>query len=360
MDTLDVDSLLAPLSDESPCGEDLEYDPDFGAMERASQGTLEQQFGNTIVEAKPAEWREVKSKSLDLFKRTKDLRVAAYLARAMLHVHGLVAFQSGLALIHRMIADFWEPMFPRLDPDDGNDPTLRVNTLLTLCDETDTLPTVRSAWLVQSRAVGQFCLRDILLATGDLTLPEGTEAEVPSLSTIDAAFMDVDVENLKTIAKAAADAVDNMNSIEQLLMEKVGSSHAVDLSSLTSELKQIRNILADRLQRRGVSEPAEQTEGEAEGEESHAGSNGSAGEKRSLDISDLQIRSRDEVIRTLDKICEYYQRSEPSSPLPLLLERCKRLVPLGFLELLRDLAPDAVGQAEALRGGSYSTGDGEG
>lgn len=357
MDTLDVDALLQPLSEDAPCGEDLEYDPDFGAMERASQGAEEQQFGSTIIEAKPAEWREVKSKAQNLFKRTKDLRIAAYLTRAMLHVHGLVAFQSGLSLLNRMIADYWETMFPRLDPDDDNDPTLRVNTLLTLCDENDTLPTVRTAWLVQSRAVGQFCLRDILLATGELTLPEGTEGEIPSLSTIDAAFMDVDVEHLKTIAKAASDAVETMNSIEQLVMEKVGSSHAVDMSNLTSELKQIRNILADRLQRRGVSEPSEEP-AEGEGEESHAGSNGSAGERRSLDVSDLQIRSRDEVIRTLDKICEYYQRSEPSSPLPLLLERCKRLVPLGFLELLRDLAPDAVGQAEALRGGSFSNGDG--
>ena len=352
MDTLDVDALLAPLSDESPCGEDLEYDPEFGVMERASQGAEEQQFGDTIVEAKPAEWREVKSKALKLFERTKDLRVAAYLARAVLHMHGLVAFQSGLALIHRMISDYWEPMYPRLDPDDDNDPTIRVNTLLTLCDENDTLPTVRTAWLVQSRTVGQFCLRDILLATGELTLPEGVEGEIPSLATIDAAFMDVDLEILKTTAQAVADAVENMDSIENLLMEKVGSSHAVDLSSLTSELKQMRNILTDRLQRRGVAEPTEEA-GATDGEGSEAGSNG-AFEKRSLDVNDLQIRSRDEVIRALDKICEYYQRSEPSSPLPLMLERAKRLVPLGFLELIRDLAPDAISQAEALRGGYQS------
>jgi type VI secretion system protein ImpA len=352
MDTLDIDALLAPVSDDSPCGEDLEYDPEFGAMERASQGSEEQQFGDTIVEAKPAEWKEVKSKALNLFKRTKDLRVAAYLARAVLHMHGLVAFQSGLALVHRMISEFWEPMFPRLDPDDDNDPTIRVNTLLTLCDENDTLPTVRTACLVQSRTVGQFCLRDILLATGELTLPEGAEGEIPSLSTIDAAFMDVDVEILKTTAKAVSDAVENMDSIEDLLMEKVGSSHAVDLSSLTSELKQMRNILTDRLERRGVSEPTEET-AEGDGVGSEAGSNGTA-EKRSLDVNDLQIRTRDEVIRALDKICEYYSRSEPSSPLPLMLERAKRLVPLGFLELIRDLAPDAIAQAEALRGG-YQT-----
>ncbi len=268
--------------------------PNSGPWNGPRKAAEEQQFGNTIVEAKPAEWREVKSKALKLFDRTKDLRVATYLARAVLHVHGLVAFQSGLALVHRMISDYWEPMYPRLDPDDDNDPTLRVNTLLTLCDENDTLPTVRTAWLVQSRAVGQFCLRDVLLATGELTLPEGAEGELPNLATIDAAFMDVDIETLKTSAKAASDAMDAMIAIEQLLMDKVGSSHAVDLSSLTSELKQIRNIYTDRLQRRGVAEPSEEA-GATDGEGSEAGSNG-ATEKRSLDVNDLQIRSRDEVI----------------------------------------------------------------
>jgi type VI secretion system protein ImpA len=56
------------------------------------------------------------------------------------------------------------------------------------------------------------------------------------------------------------------------------------------------------------------------------------------------------VVRLLDWICEYYERHEPSSPLPLLLARCKRLVSASFLDIVRDVAPGAVSQVDILRG----------
>ena len=54
----------------------------------------------------------------------------------------------------------------------------------------------------------------------------------------------------------------------------------------------------------------------------------------------------------LDKICDYYQENEPSSPVPLLLKRAKRVATMTFLELLRELAPAGVEQAESLGGTS--------
>jgi type VI secretion system protein ImpA len=56
------------------------------------------------------------------------------------------------------------------------------------------------------------------------------------------------------------------------------------------------------------------------------------------------------VIRALDKICDYYKRYEPSSPVPLFLNRAKRLASKSFLEILRDLTPDALNQALAIGG----------
>jgi len=63
-----------------------------------------------------------------------------------------------------------------------------------------------------------------------------------------------------------------------------------------------------------------------------------------------EIRSREDVIRVLDKLCEYYAQHEPSSPLPLLLKRAKRLTSLSFMEIIQDLAPDAVAQAKSIGG----------
>jgi type VI secretion system protein ImpA len=62
------------------------------------------------------------------------------------------------------------------------------------------------------------------------------------------------------------------------------------------------------------------------------------------------VTSRDEVVRQLDRLCEYYRRYEPSSPLPLLLQRAKRLVAKDFMEIIRDLTPSGLPEAESLRG----------
>ncbi|MBE0617668.1 MAG: hypothetical protein IH608_07060 [Proteobacteria bacterium] len=62
------------------------------------------------------------------------------------------------------------------------------------------------------------------------------------------------------------------------------------------------------------------------------------------------MRSREDVVHLLDKVCDYFRRNEPSSPVPLLLERAKRLVSKSFLEIVRDLAPDGVAQVELIRG----------
>ena len=56
------------------------------------------------------------------------------------------------------------------------------------------------------------------------------------------------------------------------------------------------------------------------------------------------------MIRVLDKICSYYQRAEPSSPIPLLIRRSKRLVSASFMDIVRDIASDGLAQIENLRG----------
>jgi type VI secretion system protein ImpA len=56
------------------------------------------------------------------------------------------------------------------------------------------------------------------------------------------------------------------------------------------------------------------------------------------------------VVRALERISAYYAKHEPSSPIPLLVERCKRLVTMGFLDIIRELAPDGVRQIETLSG----------
>ena len=81
---MNIDALLTPVSSEQPCGENLEYDADYMAMEQACAGKAEQQFGDTIIPAEPADWNKVEQLALSLLERSKDLRVMLALTRAAL------------------------------------------------------------------------------------------------------------------------------------------------------------------------------------------------------------------------------------------------------------------------------------
>ena len=98
---MNIDEFLAPVSAEQPCGENLEYDADFQAMEQAMQGKAEQQFGDTIIPAEPADWTTVEKLAAGLLSRTKDLRVMLALTQAWTKRRGLSGYADGLLLCNR-------------------------------------------------------------------------------------------------------------------------------------------------------------------------------------------------------------------------------------------------------------------
>ena len=64
------------------------------------------------------------------------------------------------------------------------------------------------------------------------------------------------------------------------------------------------------------------------------------------------VTTRAEALRLLDLVLTYYERYEPSSPLPLLIGRARRLADKDFMDILRDLAPDGLNQARLIAGAS--------
>ena len=69
-----------------------------------------------------------------------------------------------------------------------------------------------------------------------------------------------------------------------------------------------------------------------------------------LSVSNLAITTRREAINALDKVCDYFEQHEPSSPLPLLLKRARRLSMKSFLEIIMDISPDGMHQVTSLGG----------
>lgn len=339
MSVVDIEALLKSVSKKTPCGKDLEYDEAFGELERTAQSKSEQQFGDTVVEAEQPKWKEVKKLALKLFIRTKDLRVATYLTRSLVHNDGFPGLAGGLSVICGLLEQHWECVHPQLDAEDDNDPTFRINSLATLSDKDTMISGVREIPLVESRAVGRFCLRDIDIAEGLLDGPTGGDESPADMTVIDAAFLDCSLEDLQKSAEAVSQSVTHIQKIGTIMVGHVGAEMAPDFANLQKELNRVQNILTERLSRRGVGGQAGQD----------AGHDDTAGGGVPAPMSG-EIRCREDVVRMLDKACVYFNRHEPSSPVPLLLQRAKRLISADFIEVMRELAPNGLSQAQQNAG----------
>ena len=338
MGSIDIDVLLTELSADAPCGEDLEYDAEYLAVFEKAKGTPEQQIGNRVEAAVPPNWRDIAKECGDLLQRTHDLRLNLLLTQAATQAHGWEGLRDGLTLLKGTLERFWGTVYPQLDPDDELDPTQRVNILMGLCDFDAFIRPIQFLPIVESRAIGRYNLRDIQFATGKLPPPAGEEPV--QLAAIQAAFSDADLERLTATRNLIADSKGQATLIEEFVTAQVGVGNAPNFAPLVSQLKDILQIMDEHLGRRGV-----EMEGASEASESDETSGNSMPAGRLGAIS-----SRQDVIRALDLVCDYYARLEPSSPVPLFLQRAKRLVTKDFMDIIKDMAPDALGQVQFIKG----------
>lgn len=170
---VDVSHLLSPVSAESPCGDDLEYDASYLELERIAQGQPERQMGDSVLPAEPPAWRDVRELSSQLLGRSKDLRIANYFLQSAIALEGLAGLAQSLTLVRELLTQFWDGVYPQLDADDDNDPTFRINALTGLASE-PVIRLVREANLTSSRAFGAVTLRAALNALDLQRFPSET------------------------------------------------------------------------------------------------------------------------------------------------------------------------------------------
>ncbi|HHB1450811.1 TPA: ImpA family type VI secretion system protein, partial [Serratia odorifera] len=159
---------------------------------------------------------------------------------------------------------------------------------------------------------------------------------------LNAAFLDSDPEQLQATRDALSAARTACEAIEQQVNDQVGSAQGVDLSALKQPLKQALQLLNQAVPGTDSSSDPEAVS------EDNAPSVDAAAPAAPRPTGD--IATRDDVLRSLDKILAYYTRHEPSSPLPVLLNRAKNLVHADFAAIVRNLIPDGMSQFENLRG----------
>src|SRR5262249_35099709 len=156
-------------------------------------------------------------------------------------------------------------------------------------------------------------LNDILLAKQPGGAPvEGQPAPLTE-GQIQAIFKDANLEALTMVYDAVTVSLQHVKGLDLFLSEKVGS-RAANLDELSKSLQQIQSAIAPF-----VGAPAAQGEIEAGTEPTTPG----AAAVATASSASAAIHSREDVVRALDRICDYYRQFEPSSPVPYILRRAQ-------------------------------------
>ena len=347
---LDLDNLLRSFGDEAPSGMDLEYDTDFTTLTLANEPGEERVVGDSVIPAEDPDFAAVEKGALALLERTKDLRIAVMLANASLRTRGILGFEPVLAYMRACLQDYWDSVHPQLDAEDDDDPTMRVNAVMGLTDRAGVLGSLRTAGITDSRAFGRFSLRDLQIAEGEMSPPAGME-NVPTPQVISAAFQDTDDTHIEAIVAALDRSLEHVKAIAGIFDERIGSM-GPDLDPVQRMLFEIRKRIGAYADTTAITvndETASPEEAGATGAPSSppvAVASGAPG----------AIHSPEDVKRAIDRIVDYYARHEPSSPVPLLLGRARRLVSADFFTIMRDMAPQGV-ENVALIGGIEESDD---
>ena len=341
----DGKSLLEPISADAPCGKNVE-DTDvlaaFDAYQLFGQTSLEPEDkkpGDPVRKEvrksdRPPNWAEIRDGALSALRITKDLRVLAHLGAAILRTDGISAFAETLGVAAHWLAIYPTQVFPLAD----EDWLFRQSAMNCFSDPVAVVDGLRRMPLVSSRQHGRFSLRDVEILSGQVT-PTGKEAH-PEERQVNAAFADTPLEELKSLLGTVDGAVTSLGGIDTAMREGSNGEFTPNFEQLTAQFKKMAVVIRAHVATHPSATPADGA-GAAAGE-----GGGAAGQVVAVGA----IKSRQDAIRALDAAAEFFRRNEPSSPIPMFLDRAKRLVSKDFLEVLADVAPEALPQARSAGG----------
>ncbi len=329
-----VERWLQPCADQ-PGGENLEYDQAFLDLERAAQGKPETQF----APAEPPNWMEVKAQAEALLDRTRDLRVALPWLRANIALSGVSALEPGLRLLDGWFDSLWDSMHPQNDPDDG-DAFARLNVLASLSSNEGLIKDLRQSRLHPDRVVGGVRVRDIEIALDRLPLRDDDAGY--TLSQIQGMVSERPPVQ-QALRQRTASALEHLGALQQRMNERVGIERAVDLQPLREMLAAVASVVSD-----GESGGEEAQPQDDDAHDDGDADSAPAPRRRGGGVAGIETRA--DAVKAIQLICAFLDRTEPTNPAQLFLRRAEQLIDKSFLQLVKELAPDAMREVARMVG----------
>ena len=332
MGMTDLEALLRPVSDEARCGPDLDAagDPAYVELGVAAEWKEAKYVGEQeVAPAQAPDWGRLKETGAALLAVSKDLRIAKHYVAALAYTDGLPGFAAGVRLLRDLLDRYWDALHPVLEsPDDD----WRKNLVTELNAERGALGGLRAAALAESRKVGRYTVRDIEVLDGAAAPTEG--AMVPTAELLREAIRDTELAAANLKLESCREALADLKAIQAVFRQHQPGVYP-EFPAVEKLLGRAQALLADAL----GFESAAEAPSQAGGGDAAAGEGGPG-----------RLKSRADARRQLESVCDFLERTEPAHPAPILIRRAARLLDLSFVDIIKDLAPEAAGTIENLGG----------
>ena len=361
------DKFVEQLEQNEAAGEDLSYLPEFVALEtRLEKASRKSRLGTdeNLGDSSPINWSGVFQDCLELSAKGNDLRVLTIAVRAQANLAHFEGLAKGLDFLRHALANRWSALHPEIKERDTPEASARkrMSALYDLGDDNaGALAELAMSFILDIEGVIQIRGRE--LSRGGLSetefmkpfngLPDN-EQELrrqqhsqmqKDAATVCRAMQQHDPAQYQAKIDACGAALSALDSVETTFNTAAGiepnSGERLEFEDLRRFLLGCQAAMVP-----SAAAPAAQSETQADGAASPdkpvviAGGGGLPS----------QISTREEVDACLDLIIKFYEANEPASPIPLLIQRVKRMVPMDFMELISEIAPGAVNDVKKSAG----------
>lgn len=347
---VNIAALLAPLAGENPAGASLQYDGMHDDIREARRADDQFSQGEWQRERKLADWpRVVELTSEALATRSKDLQVGAWLAEALVRLHGFVGLRDGLRVMRGLQLNFWDGLFP--EPDEG-DLEARGNSLAWL-DRQLSLA-LKGVALTEGAGGIQYTYSDWEdsqnfdipeklddLETADLERINGVRMRAADEGKITSEqWRAAKITTARPFYEAAFAALNDcwaeLQALDAVTDEKF-ERQAPGLHALTRTLEDVRALVEKIVREKRELEPDSVAGGSGQAAPDDGQPGGASAATSSRSASRLTVASRDEAYRKLSEAAAYFRVAEPHSPVSYLIERAIRWGQMPLEEWLAEV-----------------------
>lgn len=323
---IDVDALLAPISEDAPAGVDLSDDNDRLAIDDVFESVQRPDFSGD----EPA-WRALTEEIIGMFGRSKDLWLAVYLCRAGAKLGDLEQVAGGARVLAGLL-DSWDIVYPSLDDVGAQG---RKSRCAELTQRRPFLSALEAIPLLSDSRHGAFSVSDLETFASE---GEGSNVGFARLMQADGKEK---LAGSQSLLQATVEAIKRCDTAFNSNTQS--TADRPDFGLLLQSLRRMQKAVAAFL-----GEEAGAVDESEAGSDAGGGSQAMQGGSGSTGATIGAIANRADVVRAIEAICAYYARSEPASPVPLALKRAQAWVNLDFLTVLQDIAPESLADARRV------------